>query len=126
MINLLEETKAAIEKHGHRPEDIIFIGIPDSGESCSWAEFLALADKEYYEEVGEIKVHKDLIILFKDGSRLYRHDYDTIEEWRYMPAFHMPAEIRPLKSLWMCPEDRLQVGSWDLIKYGRERRISKD
>ena len=47
MTNLLQETIQDIEKSGHKVSDIKFIGSISSGYSCTWDEFLALADIEY-------------------------------------------------------------------------------
>ena len=107
MINFLSETKEAIEKHGHTALDIIFIGIENTGESCSWEGFQTLADKEYHNDFVEQKVHGDLIIVFKDGSRLYRFEYDGQEDWRFLKPFVMPKKLDKIKTLFLYDNDKL-------------------
>ena len=89
-MNLLEETMNAIVESGHKIEDIVFIGSESSGHSCTWDEFIALADVEYDNGYGAQEVARDLIIVFSDGTRMWRGEYDGAEWWEYFPSFIMP------------------------------------
>lgn len=99
MTNLLNETKEAIERSNHKPTDIIFIGSEISGHSCSWEEFTSLANHTYDSGFGAQEVANDLIIVFNDGSRLHRREYDGAENWDYHRPFKMPKNTKPIKQL---------------------------
>lgn len=98
-MNLLKETEEYLEECGKKPEDIIFIGSEQSGHTCSWEEFKVLADVHYDNGYGSQEVCNDLIIVFKDGSRLYRSEYDGSEWWSYMGVFKKPRQKLPLRQL---------------------------
>jgi len=104
-VNLLNETKNAIEESGHTPADIIFIGSKESGHCCTWDQFQTLADVEYYNGFGSQKVAEDLIIAFSDGSTLWRKEYDGSECWEFSQPFQMPPETKPISRL-VVPTDR--------------------
>ncbi len=99
MKNLLEETKSAIADSGHTEADIIFIGSEQSGHQCTWEEFCVLADKEYDNGYGNPEVAYDLIIVFSDGHKMWRGEYDGSEWWEYSSPFAMPTEKHPIHSL---------------------------
>jgi hypothetical protein len=90
--NLLEATKEAIEKSGHTPEDIDFIGSEDRKYVCSWEKFQEIANYEYDYSWGSAKVAKDLIIVFDDGEYMVREEYDGAENWRYLEEYEEPDE----------------------------------
>ena len=92
MTNLLKETLQDIEYFGHKVQDIVFIGSIDSGYSCTWAEFLVLADIEYYSGFGGQKVATDLTIVFRDGGTMWRSEYDGSEWWAYSKPAEIPKE----------------------------------
>ncbi len=52
MINFLQETICDIKKSGYTVNDIMFIGSPQTGHSCTWDEFTILANKEYNSGFG--------------------------------------------------------------------------
>lgn len=81
MINFLAETKSKMKEIGKTEEDIRFIGILNGGNYCTWKEFCIMADREYYNSFGINYVEEDLVIIFNDGSRLHRYEYDGSEEW---------------------------------------------
>jgi hypothetical protein len=112
-MNLLKETRQDIELSGHTPEDIIFIGSEQTGHRCTWAEFEVLADVEYDAGFGAQEVASDLIIVFSDGARMWRHEYDGSEEWSYSFPFKEPAESKPIRRL-VVPEEL--VGWCDLAE----------
>lgn len=107
MSNFLQETIADIERSGHAPEDIIFIGSRESGHSCTWDEFRTLADFDYDSGFGAQKVASDLIIAFKDGATMWRYEYDGSEQWQFSEQFRMPTNTRPITRLHVTNE---QVG----------------
>lgn len=98
-MNLLEETIEKIKEAGLNIEDIIFIGSKDGRYRCTWEEFLVLANREYDEGYGSNEVASDLIILFKDNSRMYRGEYDGSEWWDVIRPLQIPVESKPIATL---------------------------
>ena len=98
-MNLKEETIDIIERNKLFTDDIIFIGSEQSGHSCSWEEFLILANREYYDGFGGTEVAEDLIIVFKDGTTLIREEYDGSEWWNINRPFKMPKNAKPIVNL---------------------------
>ena len=116
MENLLTETLEYIKCIDCVVEDILFIGSEDSGYSCSWSEFVMIADDDYDEDYGMQKVASDLIIVFSNGCKMYRFEYDGYENWASFIPFVMPNKIKPIKNIfckiggvWGVP-DELQGG----------------
>ncbi len=99
MTNLLVETKQKLKDIGKTPKDIIFIGSEQSGHQCSWDRFEVLANAEYDSGFGGREVAPDLIIVFSDGSRLDRGEYDGSEWWVYHPVFKIPEVSFPMTSV---------------------------
>ena len=99
MTNLLKETLQDIEYFGHKVQDIVFIGSIGSGYSCTWAEFLVLADIEYYSGFGGQKVASDLTIVFGDGSTMWRAEYDGSEWWEYSKPVEIPENQKQILKL---------------------------
>jgi len=104
-MNLLEETIDDIKRSGHKIKDIIFIGSEDSGHSCTWKEYKKLANIEYNEGYGGAEIATDLIIVFSDGFKMERGEYDGSEWWRYSTPFKMPKKTFPIT--------KLHDGIWD-------------
>lgn len=98
-MNLLKETLNDIKLSGHTPNDIIFIGSEVSGYSCTWDEFNILADHEYDAGFGAQQVADDIIIVFSDGMKMTRHEYDGSECWTYSTPFVMPTNIKHINHL---------------------------
>lgn len=98
-MNLLEETILAIREIDHEIEDIVFIGSQSSDHSCTWSEFEVLANHNYDSGYGTQEVACDLIIVFADGSEMWRYEYDGSEWWAYSRPFKMPTETKPIKTL---------------------------
>jgi len=115
-MNLLQETLEDIKQTDHTFEDIIFIGSESSGYSCSWEEFVLLADLEYDEGFGAQEVASDLKIVFSDGFTMLRHEYDGSEEWIYSRPFKMPDDKKQIISLFTN-----HVGWDDLKKINAEK-----
>jgi len=109
-MNLLDETIKDVKDSGHSINDIIFIGSELSGHSCSWEEYIILADKEYDDRFGASEVATDLIIVFSDGQKMWRGEYDGSEWWEYSTLFKKPEETFPIKNLFA-----VSVG-WDSLK----------
>lgn len=99
MTNLLEETKEIMALNGQSPEDIIFIGSSCSNYSCTWEEFILLADQEYDSGFGNAEVAIDLIIAFRNSETMTRGEYDGKEWWNYNKKFVPPTETRPINQL---------------------------
>ena len=99
MINLLQETTQAIENSGHKVQDIAFIGSVVSGYSCTWDDFLLLADIEYNNGFGAQEVAHDLTIIFRDGSTMWRNAYDGSEWWEYGEPVKIPNEQKKITKL---------------------------
>lgn len=99
MTNLLTETIEDIRDSGHTPEEIVFIGSERSGHQCTWGEFQELANQEYDNGFGAAEVATDLIIVFTDGTKLWRHEYDGSESWEYSTPFVRPTGNLPIKRL---------------------------
>ena len=97
--NLLEETKFCIEASGHTVKEITFIGSQESGHSCSWEKFRLLADKTYDSGFGAQQVAKDLIIVFADGQKMWRSEYDGSEWWDFVKLFEQPEKTKPIERL---------------------------
>ena len=89
-MNLLEETIEDIKESGHNISDIIFIGSESSGHCCSWDEFKPMANIDYDSGFGAQEIASDLIIVFSDDSKMWRHEYDGSEHWNYSKPFTMP------------------------------------
>lgn len=99
MQNLLSETRLAIKESGHTPADIVFIGSLESGHRCTWEEFEGLADFPYDAGYGAAHIATDLKIVFRDGSTMWRGEYDGAEWWEFSRPPEIPDESRPIHSL---------------------------
>ena len=106
-MNLLKETIEAIKDSGHSPDDIVFIGSERTGHECTWEQFQRLADVDYDDGFGAQKVASDLIVVFRDGHKMDRHEYDGSECWNVMAPFKRPAQSLPITRLIVTAE---QVG----------------
>jgi hypothetical protein len=109
MTNLLEETREAIERSGHTEGDVLFIGSSDGEYSISWERFLEVADVEYHSGFGASEVATDLTVVFKDGRKMWRGEYDGSEWW----DFDMPNDVDYTKSGKRIT--RLVGGMWEQI-----------
>lgn len=99
VVNLLEETKEAIKASGHTQTDIVFIGSEKSGHRCTWAQFENLANRNYACGFGEAEVAVDLIVVFSDGAKMWRGEYDGSEWWEYSSPFVSPSVSRRISNL---------------------------
>lgn len=94
MINLLEETKRALEVNGKKESDIAWVGSHDGHYRITWEEFATEATKiSYNPESYDCRlIAKDLVIVGKGNwwlSRtvdVYIREYDggwTEERWEF-------------------------------------------
>lgn len=98
--NLLRETIAEIARAKRTTAEIVFIGSPWTGHSCTWDEFTRLADIEYNSGYGGAEVAGDLRVVFNDGGFMAREEYDGSEWWAYHgPALNLPTERKPIHTL---------------------------
>ena len=97
--NLLEETKSAIEKLGQEIENILFIGSQESGHQCTWEQFEVLASREYGGWLDGWSVANDLIIVFENGTKMSRREFQGSMLWAWSHPFVMPKESHPIDSL---------------------------
>lgn len=98
-MNLLKETLIDIEDSVHTISDIIYIGSEDSGYCCEWDQFSAMANIDYDCGFGGQEIASDLVIVFSDGSKMWRHEYDGSENWVYSKPFKMPLDKKPIPTL---------------------------
>ena len=80
-MNFLEETKSAIRESEHLIEDIMFIGSNDGKYRMKWYEFDVKANFDYDNGFGWQEIPENLIIYFKDGTYIFRNEYDGSEWW---------------------------------------------
>ena len=113
-MNLLSETLRDIKTSGHSVEDIAFIGSEKSGHSCTWQEFKRMADREYDSGFGAPEVAQDLVVVFIDGAKMWRGEYDGSEWWAFSEPFERPQETLPIKHIFV--DDCGQVGWCNLAE----------
>lgn len=106
--NLKDETIKAVADSGHTPDQIIFIGSEETGHQCTWEEFLTLANRDYFKGFGAAKVATDLVIVFMDGQKIWRGEYDGSEWWEFSMPFQMPSESHAIQTIFA--DDKNQVG----------------
>lgn len=99
MTNLYEETMEDIKDSGHKISDIIFIGSEKTGHQCTWDEFKELSNVDYDSGFGGQKVASDLIIVFSDGLKMWRGEYDGSEWWEYSTTFQVPKNRKKITNL---------------------------
>jgi len=108
-MNFLEETIEYIKRIEQTTDDIIFIGSEQSGHSCEWEEFTEIADLDYDDGYGSQKIATDLIIVFKDGSKMWRGEYDGAEGWDHSAPFNMPENKKKLLKV-------MRGGMWESLE----------
>lgn len=83
MTNFLEETIDKITSCDKTIEDVDWVGSDDGKYVISWNEFAKIANIDYYSGFGLQYIAMDLVVVFNDGSYLYRGEYDGSEGWSY-------------------------------------------
>ena len=99
MANLLEETRGCIKRFEHTEQDIVFIGSVKSRHSCTWEQFVVIADVVYDSGYGGQEVGCDLMIAFENGDMMVRGEYDGSEWWDVIPVFEGLRDTKPLTKL---------------------------
>lgn len=113
-MNLLKETLEDIKSSGHIIDDIVFIGSEASGFCCEWNEYESIANIEYDNGFGAQEIAADLIVVFSDGSKMWRHEYDGSECWSYSMPFKIPETKKKITTVcsggvWSDLEDMNKV-----------------
>ncbi|WP_287602704.1 hypothetical protein [Thiothrix sp.] len=116
-MNLLEETIEYLKNAGKKTDEIIFIGSEETGHECTWDEFVELANIDYDNLFGEQEVASDLIIVFRDGSKMRRHEYHGAESWSYSTPFVRPPVKKAISRLIVRPS---RIGWKDLSEVQEE------
>jgi hypothetical protein len=83
MTHFLNETREAVKRSGHTPEDIFFIGSSDGVYGLTWDEFTEVAAFDYDSGYGSSEIPPDLIVVFTNGQKMWRGEYDGSEWWEY-------------------------------------------
>jgi hypothetical protein len=99
MNNLLDETKECMESLKQSADDIVFIGTSDGEYSCSWDEFVNIANFSYDSGFGMQYIKETLTIVFRDGSRMVRREYDGSEWWDGIGIIDLSKPTKKLQRL---------------------------
>ncbi len=108
MPNFLEETLGFMKSHRLSESNIVFIG-SDSGYFVEWPLFKAFANYEYHSLQANPVVASDLMIVFRDGTTMVRHDnkYNNgrpPEYWKITEIDEIPTKDKPIFNIFsMCP-----------------------
>ena len=81
MMNLLSETLDKMKDLTLFPNDVSWVGSENGEYAMDWDEFAKIADVEYDAGYGAQEIATDLVVVFKDGCYLKRHEYDGAEWW---------------------------------------------
>lgn len=107
MKNFLKETEYEITARGFDESNIVFIGsLYDMTGFPNWEAFAAQADFEYDDGYGGQEIRGDLVILFDNGGKLIRGDYDGSEWWEYHEPVKVPEQFAPMTYVRSCDEYR--------------------
>lgn len=93
--NLLQETLAMLNENGKTPEAVRWVGALDGSIVGTWAEFAALADRDYDAGFGTNEVDLSLAVVGDDWW-LMRSEYDGSEEWLFMELPRRQLNAQPL------------------------------
>ena len=101
MTNLLDETIWEIRDAGRTLEDVAWVGSQGGEYQLTWDEFTKIANVDYNNGFGAQEVAGDLIVVFDDGSHMYRHEYDGSEYWVYSPRMEpvISADSKPFREV---------------------------
>ena len=99
-INFLNETLQVIEDNNQVVENIIFIGIEQTGEQCTWGTFTTLANICYEDNCTGGEILSDLIIVFNNEDIMRRNgECDGGEWWDFYKKFKLPKHTLELESV---------------------------
>lgn len=82
MINLLDETKRALDLHQINPSRVLWVGSADGEHAIFWDDFVKIADFSYHSGYGGQEIARDIVIVGSDFW-LSRGEYDGSEWWEY-------------------------------------------
>lgn len=103
--NLLEETKAILEKNGKFLDNVKWIGCKNF--KIFIEDFIKAADHIYNSGYGAPEVATDLLVVGEDFW-LERHEYDGSEWWEFKSIPACPTETRHIRTL--------MNGCWDTLE----------
>jgi hypothetical protein len=99
-INFYDETWEAIHESGHTPYEVRFVGSVVTAEELPWRVFMEMVKViEYDPSYGDQHIRKDLVIIFTDGSRLERFEYDGSEKWVHVKHIMIPETTTEMKGV---------------------------
>ena len=111
-MNLKQETLDAMAENGMGIEDIAYISNRNLDQSVPVDEFFRSADREYNNSASGNEVNTELLIVFTNGDRLVRGNYDNNEWWEFIqavpitpPRIATPLYIWPEKSTYGLKDD---------------------
>lgn len=103
MKNLLTETQRMLEKNGHPPTDVLWVGgrvnrYTERSEDFTgtWQEFAAIANIDYNAGYGREEINLSLLVV-GDSWWLERHEFDGQEWWEYKKLPTKPENARSIK-----------------------------
>lgn len=97
MTNLLEETIKKLADNHKLPADVKWVGADTFGW-FTWADFVKIANVEYYRGYGSAQVSEDLLVVGEDFW-LERHEYDGSEWWEFKTMPQRPMLSRKPESV---------------------------
>lgn len=115
-MNLLEETKTDLYKHGKTIEDIKWVGTKHYYVDVD--KFIELANVKYDDGFGAPEVAENLIITGDDWW-MERHEYDGSEWWEFKEIPTEPEQKLELKALTVgqADENGLDVScGWETLE----------
>lgn len=111
-MNLKQETLDAMAENGMVIADIAYISNRNLNQIMSVEDFFQLADREYNNSASGNEVNTELLIVFTNGDRLVRGNYDNNEWWEFIqavptmpPPIATPLYIWPEKSTYGLKDD---------------------
>jgi hypothetical protein len=111
MINFLKETESKILAAGLSETNIAFIGsLHDKTGFANWDAFRKEADFYYDKGYGAQEIRGDLVIIFDNGGKLIRREYDGSEWWQYHEPVKVPEQFAPMKWIKSCEEPPYNYG----------------
>lgn len=130
-INLLQETIEYLQKHGHTPGDVLWVGSYCGHTVDTWDSFAAKADFDYYAGYGGQEVANDIVVVGKDWW-MERFEYDGSECWSYKKrptiksgATGLPQDLNTSLTLYQVGKGIEAYDRWDIprcAKCCKERR----
>ena len=99
-VPFIKTTLDAVIESGHVVSDITFIGSEVSGHRCTWEEFEEICKQQVYDLDSSYDVAYDLIVVFKDGLKMWRGDAVRGElVWCFQTPLMPPSESKQMTRL---------------------------